>query len=389
MLPYGKQTIENDDIAAVVEALQSDWLTTGPKVREFESAFADVTSCQHAVAVNSGTAALHAAMFAAGVGNKPTDEVIVPAITFVATANAAVYQGARPVFADVDPDTLLIDPNDVAQKITPNTRAIVAMDYAGQPCDYAALRELADQSNATLISDACHSLGGSVGASAVGSLADLTCFSLHPIKQITCGEGGMVVTNDARAAAAMKNFRNHGITTDHRQREKLAQHQYGMQSLGFNYRLTDIQCALGLSQLGKLARFTRRRNDIARFYQTLFESLTFATPLTCRNNVQHAYHLFVVKWNAAETGLARDAAFNQLRARGIGVNVHYQPVYQHPYYEQRFGDQNGSCPNAERVYSEILSLPIFPDITESDIRRVVHELSDVAMHSATTKKRAA
>lgn len=389
MLPYGKQTIENDDIAAVVEALQSDWLTTGPRVQSFESAFADATATRHAVAVSSGTAALHAAMFAAGIGKNETDEVIVPAITFVATANAAVYLGAKPVFADVAVDSLLIDPEDVRRKITPQTQAIVAMDYAGQPCDYAVLRQIADQHDLILISDACHSLGAGLDDRPVGSLSDLTCFSLHPIKQITAGEGGVVVTNDSQAANTMKAFRSHGILTDFREREKLAQHQYSMSSLGFNYRLTDIQCALGLSQLAKLAKFTRRRNDVARFYHRLLEPLPFVQPLTTRSGVQHAYHLFVVRWNSQLAGATRDEAFQMLRKKAIGVNVHYEPVYQHPFYQQKFGDQTGCCPNAEQVYSEILSLPIFPDITEGNIRRVVNELKNISDQSNSRTRKAA
>ena len=389
MLPYGKQTIEKDDIAAVTAALQSNWLTTGPQVQEFETAFAGSTGVRHAVALSSGTAALHATMFAAGIGGRTSDEVIVPAITFVATANAAVYLGAKPVFADVDPDTILLDPKDVVRKITPQTRAIVAMDYAGQPCDYAALRSIADQHDLILIADACHALGGSIGANPVGSLADFTCFSLHPVKQITSGEGGVVVTDDAQAADKMRSFRNHGITSDHQQRAAHCQHQYAMETLGFNYRLTDIQCALGLSQLGKLQRFTRRRNDVARFYQSLLEPIPFVTPLECRPGVGHAYHLFVVRWNSDLTGLSRDQAFAEMRARGIGINVHYQPVYQHPFYEQLMGNQSGCCPNAESVYGEILSLPVFPQITESDIRRVVGELKSIGQQSNTRNHKAA
>lgn len=388
MIPYSKQTIEKDDIAAVAETLSSNWLTTGPKVQEFENSFALATSSIYAVAVNSGTAALHCAMFACDVS--PGDEVIVPAITFVASANAAIYQGATPVFADVDPDSLLIDPADVLAKITPRTKAIVAVDYAGQPCDYAALRQIADQSGIKLISDACHSLGGELAGTRVGNLADFTCFSLHPIKQITSGEGGMVTTNDANAAKAMKEFRSHGVTMDYHQRERLATHRYNMESLGFNYRLTDIQCALGLSQLKKLSRFTRRRNDVARFYHSLLQSVPFVTPLTCREDVRHAYHLFVIKWDEDATGMSRDEAFQQMRDKGVGVNVHYQPVYQHSFYVNKFGDQTGCCPNAEAAYQSILSLPVFYQISEADIRYVVETLEAVgaSANSATIKKAA-
>ena len=372
MLPYSKQTIEQDDIDAVSQTLNSGWLTTGPKVREFENAFALATSSIHAVSVNSGTAALHCALHAAGVG--PGDEVLVPAITFVATSNAAIYLGAKPIFVDVDPDTLLMDPQDVVAKVTSRTKVIVAVDYAGQPCDYHALRQIADANNLVLISDACHSLGGVLGEQRVGSLADFTCFSLHPIKQITAGEGGVVTTDCEKAAKKMREFRSHGVTTDFRQRSQMATHRYQMESLGFNYRLTDIQCALGLSQLKKLTRFTRRRNDVARFYDLLFESVPFVRPLASRPNTTSAYHLYVIKWDQHLTGLSRDEAFQQLREKGIGVNVHYQPVYQHPYYVDRFGQQQGCCPVAERVYEQILSLPIFVQITESDVRYVVETL---------------
>lgn len=389
MLPYGKQTIEQDDILAVTEALGSDWLTTGPKVQEFENAFAQVTGSRHAVALSSGTASLHAAMFAAGVGKCSNDEVIVPAITFVATANAAMYLGAKPVFADVDPDTVLIDPADVERKITPNTRAIVGMDYAGHPCDYKALKCIADKYDLILISDACHSLGGTLGAKPVGSLADFTCFSLHPVKQITSAEGGVVVTDDGQAAATIKSFRNHGITSDHRQRQEQAQHQYSMESLGFNYRLSDIQCALGLSQLGKVERFTRRRNDVARFYRSLINPIPYIDALESRPGVGHAHHLFVIRWNSRLSGVTRDHAFQAMRSKQIGVNVHYQPVYQHPFYKQRLGDQTGCCPNAEQVYEELLSLPIFYSITEADIRRVVQELKAIGEPAKQPKPQAA
>jgi len=377
MLPYGKQSIGQDDIEAVIEVLNSDWLTTGPKVGEFETRFAQATGAKHAVAVSSGTASLHTAMFGAGIGQSESEEVIVPAITFVATSNAAIYLGAKPVFADVDPETLLIDPVDVRRKITPRTRAIVAMDYGGQPCDYGALRAIANEHELVLIADACHSLGGNSNGQPVGSLADFSCFSLHPIKQITSGEGGMVVTDDEQASAKMRTFRNHGITTDFRKREELAEHQYAMESLGFNYRLTDIQCALGLSQLEKLARFTRRRNDIARFYRVLLEDVAHVEPLPTRDTVLNAHHLFVVKWNSESTGVTRDQAFEAMREREIGVNVHYQPVYQHPYYVRQFGDQTGCCPMAEQAYEQILSLPIFPGMVEADVRRVVEQLQAV------------
>lgn len=390
-IPGGKQTIDVSDVKAVLAALQSDYLTTGPRVEQFETAFAKAVDARFAVAVNSGTAALHAAMHAGGVGDSEVgcdDEVIVPAISFVATANAVLYQNAKPVFADVEPHTLRIDVADVQRKITSKTRAIVAMDYGGQPCDYAELRSIADQHGLMLIADACHSLGGSYGARPVGTLADFSCFSLHPVKQITSGEGGVITTDDQDCAAAMKTFRNHGIASNHRQREKQVTHQYAMESLGFNYRLTDLQCALGMSQLSKLHDFTRRRNEIAARYDDQLQDAPFASPLQTVAGIEHARHLYVVRWNSIATGVTRDEAFQQLRQSGIGANVHYQPIYQHPFYRRLIlrGDlQAANCPVADEVYESILSLPIFPLMTDEQVDAVVQQLTAIA--SVTTVRR--
>ena len=263
-IPYGRQQIDEDDIAAVVDVLRSDWLTTGPMVDKFEQAVADYTGAKYAVAVSSGTAALHAAMFAIGIG--PGDEVIVPPMTFVATANAVVYQGGTPVFVDIEAETLLINPDLIEEKITPRTKAIIAVDYAGQPCDYDALREIADQHNLFLVADACHSLGAKYKGRKVGTLADLTVFSFHPVKPITTGEGGMVVTDNAEWTEQIRRFRNHGITSDHRQRQEQRTWHYEMTALGRNYRLSDIQCALGVTQLGNLQKNIEKRQRIANRY---------------------------------------------------------------------------------------------------------------------------
>jgi perosamine synthetase len=362
-LPYGRQWIDEDDVRAVVEVLRGDWLTTGPKVAEFERRFAEVAGARDAVAVNSGTAALHCAMAALDVG--PGDEVIVPAMTFAATANAVVYRGGTPVFADVDPDTLLIDPADVARKMTPRTKAVVAVDYAGQPCDYDALRGLTAGRGVALAADACHALGGTHRGRPVGSLADVSAFSFHPVKHIATGEGGMITTDDPDKARRMRAFRNHGITTDHRQREAAGAWHYEMVELGFNYRLTDMQCALGLSQLRKLPGWVARRRQIAARYDEAFADLPAVRPLAVRPGAEHAYHLYVVR--VAD----RKRAFTALRAAGIGVNVHYIPVYLHPFYAERFGTRPGLCPVAESAYERILSLPIFPKMTDHDIERVV------------------
>jgi perosamine synthetase len=371
-IPYGKHLIDEADIAAVVEVLRSNWLTTGPKVAELETALGNFLGIEQVVAVNSGTAALHCAMHAIGIG--PGDEVIVPAMTFAASANAVLYVGGTPVFADVTPDTLLIDPTDVERKISPRTRAIIAVDYAGAACDYDALRALSARYRLSLVSDACHSLGGRYRGAKVGTLADVTCFSMHPVKPITSGEGGFCATANPWFAERMRAFRNHGIDLDFRQRQSAGRWKYAMTELGFNYRLCDIQCALALSQLSKLDRWTERRQQLARRYDDQLDGWSFVRPLGRRNTSEHAFHLYVVRWDGAAIGMDRDAALTRLRERGIGVNVHYLPVYLHPFYQRRLKYSTGLCPVAEEAYGQILSLPIFPEMSEAMVDAVVAQL---------------
>lgn len=381
-LPYGRQQIDDDDIAAVVAALRSDWLTTGPRVGAFEQAFSRAVGAAHAVALSSGTAGLHAAMHVLGIG--PEDEVIVPAITFVATANAVRYCGGTPVFADVQSETLLIDPDSVAQRITPRTKAIVAVDYAGQPCDYAALKQLARQHKLALVADACHSLGASYQGQPVGSLADLNVFSLHPVKHITTGEGGMVTTEDSNLAAALRRFRNHGIDSDHRRRTETGTWRYDMVELGYNYRITDFQCALGESQLRKLPVWITARRRLASEYNDHFEGMREVTPLTRLGDRDHAYHLYVVKLSAD-----RDHVFDSLRRAGIGANVHYTPVHLHSYYRSHLGTREGLCPVAEQAFEHILTLPLYPATTTDDVRRVVLSVTEAVRASGSTTVRQA
>jgi len=374
-LPYGRQSIDESDIAAVVETLRSDWLTTGPKVEEFERAFAAFTGARHAVAVCNGTAALHA--ITAGFQIAPGDEVIVPAITFVASANCVVYQGGTPVFADVDADTLLIDPASVAARITPRTRAIIAVDYAGQPCDYAALRALAGQHGLTLIADACHALGGSLEGRPVGTLADVSAFSMHPVKPITTGEGGMITTDDDALARRVRIIRNHGITTEFRQREEQGSWAYEMQELGYNYRLSDIHCALGVTQLRQLPGWVVRRQEIAARFDEAFADLPEASPLARLPHREHAWHLYVLRLNLDRLRVSRAKVFAALRAEGINVNVHYAPVHLHPFYRNRFGFQPGLAPVAEAAYERLLTLPLFPRMTDADIDDVITAVNKV------------
>lgn len=375
LLPYGHQWIDEDDVQAVIEVLRSDWLTTGPKVADFERAFANIVGAKEAVAVSSGTAALHAAVYALGIG--PGDEVIVPPMTFAATANCVVFQGGIPIFADVDPNTLLLDPAQVEMKITPRTRAIIAVDYAGQPCEYTALRAIADRHGLWLVADACHALGATYKGRPVGSLAHLSTFSFHPVKHITTGEGGMVTTDDPHLARRMRVFRNHGITTDHRQREAQGSWFYEMVDLGYNYRLTDVQCALGISQLRKLPDWVARRQAIARQYDAAFAEIPSVEPLRVREDVSHAYHLYVIRLNLTELRATRADVFSALRAEGIGVNVHYIPVHLHPFYREQFGTGPGMCPVAEAAYEEIISLPLFPRMTDHDVEDVVSAVRKV------------
>jgi UDP-4-amino-4,6-dideoxy-N-acetyl-beta-L-altrosamine transaminase len=366
-LPYGRQEIGDADIKAVVEALTSDWLTTGPRVAQFEKAFARFCGAAEGVAVNSGTAALHAAMRALKVG--PGDEVIVPAITFAASANAAVYEGATPVFCDIEADTLLIDAAKVGALITPRTKAIVAVDYGGQPADYDALRPF----GLPIVADACHAPGASYRGRAVGTLGDISCFSFHPVKHLTTCEGGMTLTQDAALAAHMRRFRNHGIDSDHRKRESEGTFAYDMVELGYNYRLPDVQCALGMAQLERLPGWVAQRRAVAGWYAEALAGQDRVAPLRLHGDRTHAYHLYVVR---LADGIDRAKAFAHLRANGIGANVHYAPVYLHSFYRAR-GYAPGLCPVAEEAYRGLLTLPMFPAMSRSDVERVVETLATI------------
>lgn len=369
------------DLEAVEVALRSGWLTTGPQVEAFEQAMATFCGAPHAVAVSSGTAALHAMMHAIGIG--PGDEVIVPTMTFAATANCVVYQGGKPVFVDVEADTLLLDPAAVEAAVTPRTKAILTVDYAGQPCDYRVLREIANRHNLVLAADACHSLAAAYRGSPVGTLADLTAFSFHPVKNMTTGEGGMVVTGCEPWAARMRSFRNHGLSADFRQRQQSGTWTYHIEELGYNYRLTDLQSALGRSQLVKLPDWIRRRREIAAAYNAALPSCDRVRPLAVRPEVEHAYHLYVTRWQPASAGSDQRDVFEALTKRGIGVNVHFLPVHLHPFYQREFGTRPGLCPVAEAAYREILSLPMFPGLTDEQVARVIAAVEAVSSQQSS------
>jgi len=377
MLPYGRQSLDDADVAAVVEVLKSDWLTTGPKVGEFEERFAEWVGAKYAVSFSSGTAALHGAAFAAGLD--PGDEAITTPMTFCATANCILYQGATPVFADVSHDTLNLDPAEVSKKISSHTKALIAVDYAGHPAALDELGELAKECGAILIEDACHALGAEFRGKRMGGIADMTVFSFHPVKHLTTGEGGMVATNDARLAETLRRFRNHGISSEARERQQSGQWFYEMVLLGFNYRLTDIACALGLSQLEKLAANLARRREIAAQYTAAFRDIPAILVPTVREGVNPAWHLYPVRLKLEMLSAGREEIYRALRAENIGVNVHYIPVHRHPYYRERFPSQD-SCPVAEDAYERLISLPMFHSMTAQDVEDTVHALRKVVLH---------
>jgi len=376
-LPYGRHALEEDDVQAALAVLRSGWLTTGPQVAAFERAAASAVGVAHAVAVSSGTAALHAAMFAAGVG--PADEVIVPALTFAASANAALYQGGIPVFADVRADTLDVDPEDVAAKLTGRTRAVVAVDYAGQPADLDEIGAIARDRGLTLIEDAAHALGAEYRGRRVGAVADLTTFSFHPVKHVTTGEGGLVTTPSRELDARLRRFRNHGFETEFTQRHERGDEYSPMVELGYNYRLTDLQCALGLSQLAKLEQFLKRRAEIAQRYRTELAGQPGLALPAVAPHVRHGWHIFPVLLQPERFSAARRTILAALRAENIGAAVHYVPVYWHPYYHAR-GYRRGLCPRAEWAFERLLTLPLFPAMTDQDVDDVLAAVRKVLAH---------
>jgi UDP-4-amino-4,6-dideoxy-N-acetyl-beta-L-altrosamine transaminase len=365
-IPYGRQWVNSDDIAAVAAALEADFLTTGPALEAFESGLGAVCTAKRAVAVNSGTSALHAMYFAAGV--RRGDEVITSPLTFAATANAALYLGASVRFADVSGDTGNLDPDAVERALSKSTRSIVAVDYTGHPADYDGLSAAMAGRDVSILADAAHSLGAADRGRPVGVLAAASALSFHPVKAITTGEGGAVVTDDDEIADRIRVFRTHGITRerDVMERDDGPWH-YEQHELGFNYRLTDIQAALGSSQLRRLGDFIARRRVIASRYLDAFADLPALTLPHVRPGVEPAWHLFVVRVSRPDR---RRPFFDRLRAAGIGAQVHYIPVHYHPYYRE-LGFQRGAFPIAEDFSARAVSLPIFPLMTDEEIERVV------------------
>jgi UDP-4-amino-4,6-dideoxy-N-acetyl-beta-L-altrosamine transaminase len=372
-LPYGRQRIDEEDITAVLGVLRSDWITQGPKLEEFEHAVADYCDAKYAVAFSSGTAALHAACAAARLA--PGDEVVTTPLTFVATANAVVFCDAKPVFADIRPDTLNIDPAEVERRITPQTKAVIAVDFAGQPADLEEILFLAKRRDLTVIEDACHALGAEYRGRKIGSISPMTVLSFHPVKPITSGEGGMVLTHDADLAQRMRTFRHHGIVYPDPSRPWRNE----MDELGYNYHITDLQCALGLSQLRKLDDGMARRQEIAARYEQTFSGMDeISLPLTAPD-VLHARHIFIALLNLDRLSADQDEILEALRAENIGATLHYSLVYLRSFYRKRFGYCEGLCPMAEAVSRRMVTLPLFTAMTDDDVEDVFRAVEKVIL----------
>ena len=375
-IPYGRQYIDEDDIRAVSDALRSELITTGPIVQAFEEELCRITDTKYAVAVSSGTAALHAACHAAGISKG--DEVIVSAVTFASTANAVLFCGGTPVFADIEADTWNVDPEDIRKKITSKTKAIIAVDLTGQVVKVDEIRAICDEFSLVFIEDAAHSLGTKYKGKPVGSLADLTCFSFHPVKTITTGEGGAVMTNNPDYYNKLKLFRTHGITRDPKLLTRTRYDGYNEQiDLGFNYRLTDFQAALGLSQLKKLDLFIKRRSEIVDMYNIAFVNSPGIIVQKEIPESDSAKHLYVIKIDLTRLSIDRDFFYKALNAENIGLQVHYIPVFEHPFYKSVV-NSNRDCPNSIALFESMVSIPLFYSMTNSDVETVIAAIKKVA-----------
>lgn len=367
IIPYGRQSIDQDDIRAVVSAIKSDWITQGPKILEFEKAIAEYVGSKYAVSVNNGTSALLAACYAAGISEE--DEVITTPYTFTATVNAISWFGAKPVFVDIDRDTFNIDTNRIEAAINKKTKAIIAVDFAGLPCDYGKIEKIAKKYDLIVIDDASQSLGAKYKGKKIGSIADMTTFSFHPVKTITTGEGGMIMTNDKNFYEKLLLFRNHGIEKSSNSEHEKAWF-YQLKILGLNLRLTSFQAALGLSQLKKINKFLTKRRQIVKIYNSAFSNLPVVTPHETVGS-ESAWHLYPIRLELAKLRVDREIVFNDLRRAGLGVQVHFIPVHVHPYYRQKFKFNKGDFPIAEATYETEISLPLYPKMSDADINLVI------------------
>ncbi len=375
-LPFHVPAIGNEEIAAVIDVLKSGWLTTGSRVRDFEQQFARFVGTRHGVAVNSATAALHLALAAVGVGEG--DEVIVPTMTFAATSEVVLYLRARPVLVDCTPDTLNIDPAAIAAALTPRTRAIIPVHFAGQPCDSEAILSLARRHDLRVIEDAAHALPACDGARMIGGIGDITCFSFYATKTITTGEGGMATTDNIEWADQMRMLSLHGISHDAWKRYSAeGSWYYEIMNVGYKYNLTDLAASIGLEQLKKCRGFAAARRRIAEAYNDGFADLAEIRSPVCRPGVQHAWHLYVIQLELERLSIDRREFIEALRQRQIGASVHFIPLHLHPYYRRAFGYQPEDFANATAVYPRIVSLPIYPNMSDDDIDDVITAVRNI------------
>jgi len=374
-IPYGSQYINEDDIQSVVSVLKGDWLTQGPTIDAFEKAFAQYADAQYAIAFNSGTSALHGAMFAAGVAEG--DEIITSPITFAASANCGVYMGAKPVLADIDPKTYCIDPEEIKKNITQKTKVIIPVDLAGYPVNIDKIKESIKADDMVIVEDAAHALGATRKGKFIGTQADMTMFSFHPVKHITTAEGGMITTNNEDYYEKLRLFRSHGITKD---ADKLSKSDgpwyYEMQALGYNYRITDMQCALGLSQLKKAEEFINRRIKLADRYDEAFKNnpMIQIPPRPKEKDSRHVFHIYPV---LLDKSLDRKEIFIKLREKGIFCQVHYIPIHHQPYYQEHFNYTTNQYPNANEYYQREITIPLFPKMTDDEQIYVINAIKEL------------
>ena len=375
-LPYGTQWIDDNEINEVVDSLKSDWITTGPKMRTFEEKFKQFKDSKYAVAVNSGTAALH--ISTSSINIQPGDEVITTPLTFVASANSVIYRGGIPVFADIKKDTYNIDPIEIKKKISSKTKAIIPVHFAGQPCDMDEICEIAEENNLFVIEDAAHAVDAEYKSKKIGNISDLTAFSFHPVKNMTTAEGGMVTTNDNDLYEKLIMLRTHGITKDAVNRfGKSGGYYYDMQYLGFRYNLSELHASLGIHQLNKLEMFQKRRREIVKIYNRELADFDEITLPYIKPDIKHSWHLYILQLNLENLKVDRDYIFNALREENIGVNVHYIPVHYHSYYQNKFGLKKGLLPKVEWLFPRLLTIPLFHKMNDDDVYDVVNSLEKV------------
>lgn len=375
-LPYGKQWLDRKEIDEVIDTLKSDWITTGPKMQLFENNFKKYIGSKYAIAVNSGTAALH--ISTSSIDINPGDEVITTPLTFVASANCIVYRGGTPIFADIKKDTYNIDPQEIKKKISSKTKAIIPVHFAGQPCDMDEIGEIAEENDLYIIEDAAHAIDAEYRGKKIGNISDLTIFSFHPVKNITTAEGGMVTTNNDDLNEKLLMYRTHGISINAEKRfGKSGDYYYDMQVLGFRYNMSELHASLGIHQLEKLESFQKRRRQIVNIYNRELQNIEEISIPYVKENVKHSWHLYVIQLKLEKLRVDRDHIFKALREENIGVNVHYIPVHYHSFYREKFGLKIGILPNVESLFPRLLTIPLFHGMSESDAYDVVNALEKV------------